>query len=268
MAMKIVSQRGRRWSLALVAVVLLPWAEPRAQNYGSLPYSVPLDAPAVPDTPPEGAWGEVIMANSKWVVIQNHQGQQFPVRADAINRFLIRWPVTLTALGAHSVVEAIGNDLGSITVQTDHIDVFEGSAQTLVTPGATSFLPGGRAVTAIDPTFNRMLMGWDMAEQASLYGWAYPTALTGNGIPGRLHVVGHVVGLNPLRLQIPGNNLATVVPPTDPGTFTMSQVTIGSPSFAQKGDQAFLMPLRADPESLVLSQLVLYKKAPIGAFVP
>jgi hypothetical protein len=229
---------------------------------------VPLDAPAVPDTPPEGAWGEIIMANAKWLVIQNHQGQQFPIRVDAINRFLIRWPTTTTNLSEHSLVEAIGTDLGSNTVQTDHLDVFEGSAQTLVTPRLSSFLSGGRVMTAINPTFSRGLVGWDIAEQASLYGWAFPVTPDNNGIPGRLHVVGSVVGLDPLRLAIPGNNVATVVPPTDPGTFTMSQVTLGQPHFAQKGDLASLAEIRADPETLVLSQLVLYKKIRLNQFVP
>jgi hypothetical protein len=250
--------------VVVASLALLTGAAAHAQNFGSPPYSVPLDSPAVPLTPPDGAWGEVIMANSKWIVVQNHQGQQFPIRGDAIKRFLIRWPTTTTNLTANSVVEAIGTDLGSNTVQTEHIDVFEGSARTLVTPGLSSFMAGGQVVTAINPTFNRLLVGWDIPEQASLYGWAFPTIPPNNGIPARLHVVGNVLGLNPLRLEIPGNNIAMVLPLTNPGTFTMSQVTLGQPQFAEKGDQAFLMGARPTPESLVMDQLVLYKKSPLA----
>jgi len=257
-----------RLGLVLLAVCLGPGAGTvaRAQNFGSLPYSVPLDAAAVPVAPAESTWCEVIMANAKWLVVQNQQGQQFPVRIDSINRYMVRWPATTTDLTEESMVEAIGTDLGSNTVTTEHIDVFEGSAQSLVTPRLTSFLPGGRVMTALDPGYNRTLVGWNIAEQASLYSWAFPLIPQANGIPSRLHVVGSVAGLNPLRLAIPGQNFATVLPPTEPGTFTVSQVTLGAPNIAQKGDLAFVTPLRADPETLAVSQLVLYKKIRMTQF--
>ena len=52
---------------------------------------------------------------------------------------------------------------------------------------------------------------WDYAGQSMLYGWAYPITNGANGIPSRLHVVGSVSQRSPLRLAVPGNNIATVV---------------------------------------------------------
>ena len=220
----------------------------------------------LPPPPPEGAWGEVIMANEKWIVIQNHLGQQFPVALDSVNQFLIRWPTNLGALTNTSMIEAIGSDLGSNTLQTTHLDVFEGSDQTLVSAGYNSILPYTRAVTTIDPGFNRFMNAFDISAQNQLYGWAYPINPTLN-IPSQLHVVGNAINLSPIRLGIPGNNFATIVPGGG-GNLTMTQVTRGSFSFAKKGDIAFLMPTQVNPRSLVLSQLVVYKKIPRSQFVP
>lgn len=222
----------------------------------------------LPPPPPEGAWGEVIMANAGWLVVQNHQGQQFPVAMDSVSQFLIRWPTSLAALTNASLIEAIGADLGSNTLSTSHIDVFEGSDQTLVSPGYNSILSYNRAVTTIDPGFNRFMNAFDIAAQNQLYGWAYPIN-PGYGslnIPSQLHVVGNAINLNPIRVGLPGNNFATILPAG--GNLTMTQVTRGSSSFAQKGDIVFLMPVQVNPKSLVLSQLVLYKKIPRSQYVP
>lgn len=219
----------------------------------------------LPPTPPQGAWGEVIMANARWVVVQNHQGQQFPIAADAIGQFLIRWPTTFADLGPESVIEAIGQDIGSNTLQTEHVDVFEGADRSLVAPTYTSLLANNRAVTTLDPTFNRFMNAFDIGSQNLLYGWAYPTAPGMLGIPARLHIVGTTIGINPLRVNLPGNNFATVLP-ANQGGLTITQVTRGNPSFAEKGDLVFLMPTELTPRSVVLSQLVLYKKIPFRQF--
>ena len=220
---------------------------------------------ALPPVPPQGAWGEVIMANARWLVVQNMQGQQFPIAMDAINQFLIRWPTNVNNLTNLSLIEAIGQDLGSNQLQTDHVDVFEGSDQTLVAPTYRSLIGGNRVVTAIDPTFSRLMNPWDIAAQNTLYGWAYPVNPGQGGIPAQLHVVGNVLALNPLVLGIPGNNRAAVLP-SPAGPLAMSQVTRGSSSFAQKGDLVFLVPRNVLPKSLVVAQLVLYKKMPLKQF--
>ncbi len=226
----------------------------------------PVDLPPVP---PRGAWGEVIMANSRWMVVQNHQGQQFPIANDAVTQFLIRWPSSLDQLTPATVVEAIGQDVGNNSMRTDHVDVFEGADRALVQPTFASLLPNNRMVTTIDPSFNRFMNGFDIGAQNLLYGWAYPVDPSGpiaNGIPGRLHVVGNAVSVNPLlRISVLGTNFATVLP-DEPAGMSVTQMTRGDSSYAEKGDLIFLMPTELSPRSVVLSQVVLYKRMPLQRF--
>jgi hypothetical protein len=219
----------------------------------------------LPQLPPQGAWGEVINATSRWIVIQNHSGQQYPIAAEDVGEFLIRWPSSVQNLGLQSMAEAVGVDLGSNVVEVEHVDVFEGADRTLVAPTYSSLLPNNAVVTTVDPGFNRLMNAWDYGGQNQLYGWAYPTGVVNNGNPIRMHVVGSVVERIPLRLSILGNNVATVVP-GDNVQFTVTQVTRGSLDYARKGDYAFLMPRQLNPKGLVLSQLVLYKSIPFRQF--
>jgi len=226
----------------------------------------PVDLPPVP---PRGAWGEVIMANAKWMVIQNHEGQQFPIASDSVAQFLVRWPTTLDQLTPATVVEAIGQDVGNNSMRTDHVDTFEGSDRSLVQPTFASLLPNNRMVTTIDPGFNRFMNGFDIGAQNLLYGWAYPLDNSGpvaNGIPGKLHVVGNAVSVNPfLRISVLGTNFATVLP-EEGGGMSITQMTRGDTSYAEKGDLIFLMPTELTPRTVVLSQVVLYKKIPFRGF--
>lgn len=257
--MKIRIGIRTRVGLLLLAVASIPWLSAWAQNFPG-PW-VNLTAGGIiplPPPPPEGAWGEVIMSNSKWLVIQNHEGQQFPVAWDSVQQYLVRWPTQASALTNNSLVEAVGLDVGSNTIQTDHIDVYEGTDQTLVTPTIRSLLPANREVTVIDPTFQRLMNGFEIANQNTLYGWAYPIDPGTNGIPGQLYLVGNALHVNPLQIGVPGNNIAAIV--NDAGPITMTQVTRGTPSFAQKGDFVFLTPVDLTAKTLVLEQLVLYKK--------
>jgi hypothetical protein len=220
----------------------------------------------IPQLPPQGAWGEVINVTPRWIVIQNHSGQQFPIAADDVGEFLIRWPSGVESLGPQSVVEAVGRDIGSNFVEVTHVDVFEGSDRDLVVPTYNNLLPNNSLVTAVDPGFNRFMNAWDYAGQNQLYGWAYPTPMAGAGIPIRLHIVGTVLQRVPLRLVLPGNNFATVVPGENV-EFTVSQVTRGSTDLVRKGDYAFMMPRQVNAKGLVLSQLVLYKSMSRWQFV-
>jgi hypothetical protein len=213
----------------------------------------------------EGAWGEVIMANAKWLVVQNQAGQQFPIATDSVTQFLIRWPIALADLTNESVVEAIGQEFGSNVLRTDHIDVFEGTDRNLVNPTYTSLLPNNRPVTALDPGFSRFMNPWDIGAQNLLYGWAFPVAPGELGIPSHLHVVGSVIGINPLRLLLLGNNFATVMP-DEAGNMAVFQMTRGNSSFAEKGDLVYMLPTDLTPRTVVLSQLVLYKKIPLRQF--
>jgi hypothetical protein len=221
----------------------------------------------LPQLPPQGAWGEVINVTTRWVVIQNHSGQQFPISVDDMGEFLVRWPSSVDRLGAQSVVEAVGQDLGSNVVQVSHVDVFEGPDQNLVSPTYNSLLPNNVVVTTIDPGFNRFMNAWDYAGQSMLYGWAYPVPAGIDGIPARLHVVGTVMQRDPLQLNVLGNNIATVVAGAN-AAFTVSQVTRGLIAHVRKGDYAFLLPLELTPKGLTVSQFVLYKAIPFRQFNP
>jgi hypothetical protein len=85
-------------------------------------------------------------------------------------------------------------------------------------------------------------------------------------MPRRLHVVGPIVDLNPLRLGIGGGIAVTVVPTL--GNFFMTSVTPGSTSFVRKGDLVYFVPIEPTPKSLTLNQLVVYKKVSLSQFVP
>ncbi len=165
------------------------------------------------------------------------------------------------------MVEAVGSDMGSNVVAVNHVDVFEGTDRTLVSPTFNSLLANNAMVTTIDPSFNRVMNAWDYAGQSMLYGWAYPISNGSNGIPSRLHLVGSVVERVPLRLAVPGNNVATVIP-SNSNSFSVSQVTRGAMNYARKGDYAFLLPSAINTRGLAVSQLILYKSISFQQFNP
>jgi hypothetical protein len=264
-----------RWRLALMcflaAVVVVPGLRVEAQNWGG-PWTN-LTAGGIlplPPPPPQGEFYQVIFANSRWVVVQNRLGQQFPVAAEFIGQFLVRWQADAGDISPNVLVEAIGPEIIGMTMRTNHIDLFMGSDQVLVKPGYVSVLPINRPVTAIDPTYQRYMSGYDIAAQNTLYAWVYPTYPGDNGIPGQMHVVGNAINVMPLRLGVPGNNFVTVLPP-DPGVMTISRVTQGAAQLAKKGDAAFLTPTQVNPvteKSLRIAQAVLYKSIRFEQFVP
>lgn len=243
-------QVGQGLILALLSYAMLPDPVALAQN-GNVAFQAVVGQPrGLPQLPPQGAWGEVINVTSRWIVVQNHSGQQFPVAVDDVQEFLIRWPTSINDLHGQSLVEAVGQDAGSNVVRTNHIDVFNGANRSLVAPTYNSILPSNMVVTTLDPGFNRFMNPWDYAGQNMLYGWAYPVPANMSGIPSRLHVVGNVLDRSPqgpmVRIGLPGNNMATVVP-DDTGQMTMTEVTRGTTTLTRKGDFAFMMPIQIAP---------------------
>jgi hypothetical protein len=222
----------------------------------------------LPHLPPQGAWGEVINVTSRWVVIQNHSGQQYPISVNDLGQFLVRWPSSVDALGNQSLIEAVGRHLGNNIVQTEHIDVFEGNDQSLVSPTYNTIFSNNAMASIIDPSFNQYYSPWHFGGGLNmLYGWAYPTgASLSPNIPSRIHVVGSPVNRSPLQLNVPGNHLATVIPVAGE-RYTVTQVTRGNLAYIRKGDHAFLMPMAITPRGLVLSQFVLYKTISFVQFI-
>jgi hypothetical protein len=254
------------FGLLLVASPFMTLFSTRAQDPDVAFEQVVGHPRGLPQLPPQGAWGEVINVTPRWLVVQNHSGQQYPIAFEDIGEFLARWPSGVDALGPQSVVEAIGRDVGSNTVEVSHVDVFEGGDRSLVQPTYNNLLTSNAIVTAIDPGFNRFMNGWDYQGQSQLYGWAFPTTMGGSMPPVRLHVVGTVIQRVPLQVSLPGNNFATVVGGGNL-QFTMSQVTRGTMAMARKGDYVFMMPQQINPRGVVVSQLVLYKSMPYAAFL-
>jgi len=258
-------QRLRTWlAFAAAAILLVLGADGNANAQGQRRDAL---GRRIPDLPPQGAWGEIIHATPRWLILQNYDGQQFPIAVQDISEFLIRWPTTIDDVGPNALIEAIGPDLGSNMVRPSHIDFFDGADRNLVAPTYNSVLPNNRIVTAVDPGFVRLMNAWDYAGQNMLYGWAFPVSPGMTGIPSRLHVVGVLADNNPVRIAGPGNVVATVVP-DESNRITVTQVTRGSTSYARKGDVAFIMPVQVTPRGLVVSQLILHKTIPLRLFNP
>src|SRR6478736_6470194 len=125
---------GSGLMLTLLSWCLLAGGGAPAQDRGIAFDAVVGQPRGLPQLPPDGAWGEVINVTSRWIVIQNHAGQQFPIALEDIGEFLVRWPINLDVLTNQSMVEAVGMNQGNNVVQTEHVDVFEGGDRTLVTP--------------------------------------------------------------------------------------------------------------------------------------
>jgi hypothetical protein len=255
--------RESRWLwprslLFCVSCALVPGMASLAQDRQLVLDQIVVQPRGLPQLAPEGVWGEIINVTSRWVVIQNQSGQQYPIGIGDLGEFLVRWPSSRDALGNQSVVEAIGPDLGNNVVETRHVDVFEGGDSSLVTPTYyNSLLPSPAMI----------INSWDYTGQNSIFSWPLLTSPSLMGAPVVLHAVGNVVNRDPLQLKIPGNNIASVVAPFGE-QLTITQVTRGAVSYIKKGDYAFLMPKEITPRGLVLSQFILYKTIAFPLFNP
>ncbi len=92
----------------------------------------------------------MINVTPKWIVVQDENGRQFPVAADAIKQFLVRWPSGVDQLTKGSLVEATGVNAGSNVVVADHMDVYEEDAQKLVTPDVTNLFGANRTLAGLE----------------------------------------------------------------------------------------------------------------------
>jgi hypothetical protein len=202
---------------------------------------------------PPGEWLQVLTVTDNWLVLQNELGQQFPVSLDAVRLFAMRWPTSLETLSPVDLVEVTGLDIGSNRVSTDHIDIYKGSARSLVTPTVQQIVG-----------YNRVLTYFDIERQNAL-GFNYQYLLTPEELrmPYRLHIVSSAVNIASLQLSVGGNNAVAVLP--DTGGMTMSEVTRGAIQLVRPGDIAFVQPIleQTTPRSLMLNQLVVYKSVPV-----
>jgi len=256
-----MSGRPTRWfklGLMLLATGMIIPGRADAQEYVAEP-GRPL--------PTQGGWAEVLTVTPKWLVLQTQEGQQLPVAFDSIQVFVMRWPTTLEQVSPDALVEATGIDLNSGRIQTDHVDVFEGNARSLVTPTVQPIIGYGRI-----PSPNDVYQMNPFQQNAFLYnvyqwnmvGYMNPLLPGENMIPRRLHLVGLIAGLDPLRIAAPGNTAVAVLP-SETGLF-VSQVTPGTQSMVRRGDLVFYQPVGANAKGLALGQLVVYKSIPLSQF--
>jgi hypothetical protein len=246
------------FGLGIPRVGLAQFGIPSGSGGGAGAFLPPQPVGPAPQMPVgQPGWAQVITVTPKWLVLQNERGQQFPVAVDGIRMFLMRWPTSPDRLGPQSLVEVTGVDLGSYQAQTDHVDVYEGAAQSLVQPGHVRITSENRVTTDIDYVFD-----------SNVYGEAFPSYSptvmnpAGNGLPPRLHAVGTVVNQFPLRLVVPGGHTVQVIPSAN--GLSMTQVSPGSFSMVRPGDVAFFYATAAGAKSLDLSQLVVYKPGPMN----
>jgi len=259
---------GRVLGLAAIGL-LAATAQSAAQDpiRGALENALSGGGAAVPNAPPQGAWGEIINVTDRWLVLQNHAGQQFPIAFDDVQEFLVRWPSSVAEISPQALVEAVGPSPGSNVIRAGHVDFFEQEDRILVSPTYRELLPNNMAVTVLDPGFNRFMNPWDYGGQNMLYGWAYPVPPGMSNNPTRLHVVGSLTQRVPLRISVPGNNQATVLP-DQTNRITVTQITMGDPRMVSKGDFAYLLPIEARIRGLRVAQLVVYKTISFRRFVP
>jgi hypothetical protein len=210
--------------------------------------------PPIADDP----WAQVLSVSKDWIVLQNAEGQQLPVNANAIRLFVIRWPTTVDRIRDDALLEITGLDLGSYRVQVDHVDVYEGAARNLVAPGMLR-VNAGWAERPIDFTFDAPVYGEPFP------GIAPPPFRGFAAGPLQINVVGALTSRNPLTIGGPGINNLLIVP-AGPGGYTMNQITPGSIDFVRPGDLAYFWPVEARLKSLILDQLVIYKRIPLDQF--
>ena len=256
--MKLPPRSRMRFALvglvALAAAVFVPGATLRAQNFGG-PWTN-LTAGGIlplPPPPPQGDFYQVIFANAKWMVVQNRarasSSRSRPT--SSASSWSAGRPISRD-LSPQVLVEAIGPEMGSMTIQTNHIDLFVGSDMALVKPGYVSVLPINRPATAIDPTYQRYMNAFDIAAQNTVYTWVYPTSPCQRN-PGPDARRGQCGQRDSRSAWVCPAITSSPCSRRPRGSCTVTQVTMGSLSFAKKGDAAFLTPVQGNevsPKSL------------------
>jgi len=213
--------------------------------------------------PTRGTWAQVINVTSKWMVVQNEAGQQYPIASDHVRQFLIRWPLPSNQITPQSMLEVTGHNAGSNVLVADHLDVFENAAQSLVSP-------------TVDNLFGEYeALSYGNFQTVSSYGTAtldpfgmgafMATESVGLN-PLRKHIVGHAVANDPIQVAGFGMNWYTIQPSLT--GMSITQVTVGSNSFARRGDLVYIVPENIGPRTVDVAQLVLYKKIPLRQFQP
>jgi hypothetical protein len=203
----------------------------------------------IPQITPQGDWAEVLTVTPRWLVLQNRQGQQFPVSLDAVQEFLMRWPTAPDRLAPDAWVEAFGAIRFSNQIVTDHVDVFQGTSKSMVTLMRVPIDGSGQILTPA------------RVDTQSNYGDDFQVAGQDKQ-PRWLYVAGPVVNRNPLIVATTDNTPVTMFGPQ--GFPPMTLLTRGSATLVQPGDEVWYDTIAFGPRSLSLSQLMVYKTVPFN----
>lgn len=240
-----------RASVPLLVLIALAIATATATGQGVASFGAAAGQTGLspPQFAPEGVWARVVSATPKWLVLENAHGQQFPVAAEAINLFVIRWPIDPLAADPFSYAEVTGVDLNNGQVVADQVDIYEGPNRALVTPTSQHLFGYNRVLTLVSPfQMNTFTQSGLLPGEAAM--------------PPRRHVVGPLISAAPLVIGAGANSAVTVVPGGN-GVLVTS-VTPGSTALVAPGDLVWCLPAAANPRTLALSRLVVYKTAPVG----
>ena len=237
---------------ALLAMTVLPTIAAHAQVVYQDPgrFNSGMQAPRFQ---PGGDWVEIVTITSKWLVVQNEKGQQFPIALDSVGEFMMRWPIDPARITPNAMVETTGLDLGTNQIRTDHIDVFERDGRMLVQPVYQQIIGFGRTPTTFD------------IQNQNIYGVRIPLLPGEDQLPNRLHVAGPIIGLDPVRIALGANNALAVLPAATGLTF--HEVTPGLASLLRPGDLLYVIPTDITPKTLVIGQMVAYKAMTKQQFV-
>ncbi|HEX8199030.1 MAG TPA: hypothetical protein VF590_00980 [Isosphaeraceae bacterium] len=241
--------RGRvsaRLALAAAALLAAPVARSEAQVAGGFGP----DGLVFPRFSPQGEWAEVLTVTPRWLVLQNQQGQQFPVNIDSVQLFFMRWPTSPDRLTPDALIEAYGAIRFSNQIVTDHVDVFQGPSRAMTTPRQDPY-----------DQFDQLVIPSSIIGREYTFGDDFRNS--GNtGQPVQLHVAGPVVNRNPLTVMTPGNSPVSILGPQ--GLPLMFLKTQGAMPLVQPGDLAWFVTIGSGPRSLSLAQLWVYKSVPFS----
>jgi hypothetical protein len=198
-------------------------------------------------------WAEVLSVTPKWIVLQTGDGRQYPVTANALGRFIVRWPILPSMVSPTALVEVEGMSPSANIVLTNNVEVYEGAARSFVTPTFMTPTDAG-ILRQYDATYT---FGFDSMNQF----WSmYPSqpAVAMQNVPLATYIVAPVVNIMPLMLGTPSNQMMRVGP-ANGRTFDMTRNVVGTIDQLRTGDLVYAVPSAANPKAMGLSVLIVYK---------
>lgn len=223
----------------------------------SVLHSAPVAAQGGMDLPVFGldgpGWAEVLSVTPKWIVLQTADGRQYPVSADAMGRFIVRWPILPTMVSSTALVEIEGSSPSVNLILANNVEVYEGAARNFVQPSFLTPTDAG-ILRQYDATYT---FGFDSMNQF----WSmYPSqpAVAMQNVPLMTYIVAPVVNIVPLMLGTPSNQVLRVAP-ANGQSYNLTRIVVGSMDQLRQGDLVYAVPQAATPKSMGLSVLIVFK---------